>query len=161
LDLYSNLPSPSVHLGGQSEITDFETLPPRSEISNMTWGSLSPLNRMSRFASGRTSRSTPGPRSTFLFNTPVGHFSRTLRDRARFLWELFKLNYRMLISLTVTLFVAIFVRGYLKAANSDLSQPTPIPASDLQSTQPKRSLRAMDAMYANGEQCRGVFPTGK
>jgi hypothetical protein len=43
------------------------------------------------------------------FIKPVGHFSRTIKDRGRFVWELFKLNYRMLISLTLTLFVAIFV----------------------------------------------------
>lgn len=43
------------------------------------------------------------------FVKPVGQFSRNVKDRSRFVWELIKLNYRMLISLTLTLFVAIFV----------------------------------------------------
>jgi len=43
------------------------------------------------------------------FVKPVGQFSRNVKDRSKFVWELIKLNYRMLISLTLTLFVAIFV----------------------------------------------------
>jgi len=118
---FSNLHTPTVHLGRQSEITDFaeESLPARSEISNTTWNSFSPLGHLGRYnrlgTGGRASRSSQHVlrRTTFLFNTgvsgPVGQFSLTLKDRGKFLWELFKLNYRMLISLTVTLFVAILV----------------------------------------------------
>jgi len=119
---FDNLPSPSIHLGTRSEITDFSmegTAPTQSEIteaSATTCNSETPLNLGSRFSRLdylRTSHAMNSRRTTFLFNAgiakPVGDFSRTLKDRGKFLWELFKLNYRMLISLTLTLFVAIFV----------------------------------------------------
>jgi hypothetical protein len=62
----------------------------------------STISYRSRFSRHNFSLSTD-------FVKPMGKFTRNLKDRTKFVWELIKLNYRMLISLTLTLFVAIFV----------------------------------------------------
>ena len=121
---FDNLTSTSIHLGTRSEITDFSTdgmTAAQSEITEMsaaTYTSENPLRpslRFSRLEYIRSSRYSTR-RTTFLsstgFSRPVGDFSRNVKDRARFVWELFKLNYRMLISLTLTIFVAIFVSRF-------------------------------------------------
>jgi len=118
------MPMPSIHLGARSEITDFsqDGLGARSEIteySNATYSSQTPFARfMNRSRADTYVPSTISYRSRFSrhnfsvstgFVKPVGQFSRNVKDRSKFVWELIKLNYRMLISLTLTLFVAIFV----------------------------------------------------
>ena len=130
-----NVSSENIHLGTQSEITDFSVEPtirgPRSEITDITFNSNTPLTRttpcQSRFELYNTSRtptsrqSRSSRRTIFSLNTgfinPTGTFSQNLKDRGRFVLELFKLNYRMLISLTLTLFVAIFVPPLFNVAD--------------------------------------------
>lgn len=117
------------YFGAQSEVgTDLSHfMPTRSEITDFTSVTFnsqiplsrnSPQNRWNLYPRSETSttasrRSRISRRTTLSLSSgfikPVGHFSRTIKDRGRFVWELFKLNYRMLISLTLTLFVAIFV----------------------------------------------------
>ena len=126
--VFENVPSQDIHLETQSEIADLSvevtiagTRSEVTDLSNITFNSETHFNhtpRQNRFEFYDTSR-TPtsrrgrSRRTTFGLNTgfinPSGTFSQHLKDRARFVWELFRLNYRMLISLTLTLFVAIFV----------------------------------------------------
>jgi hypothetical protein len=123
---FENNPTVNIHLGAQTEITDVfvEAVGPQSEIttiSNATFNSQTPFARalrQSRFElyniSTPTSRRSRSSRHTTLsinagFVNPRGPLSQNLKDRGKFVWELCKLNYRMLISLTLTLFVAIFV----------------------------------------------------
>jgi hypothetical protein len=119
--VYENVPSPSIHLGTTSEITHFSSeiafdSGPRSEItdlSGITCSSRTPISapspRHSRFPLRRSNPQGARSSSNLGFLNPTGHFSRSLRDRGKFLWLLIKLNFRMLISLTLTLFVAILV----------------------------------------------------
>jgi hypothetical protein len=99
--------------GAQSVVT---------EVTNITFTSQSPIarNPHGRYniyeyetstAASRRSRASRRTTSSLgtSFIRPVGNFSKSMKDRGRFVWELFKMNYRMLISLTLTLFVAIFV----------------------------------------------------
>jgi len=124
---FENVPTATnIHLGAQSEITDFSVGDPHSVITDtstrITFESDTPFHRAlrsSRYDAPSSGRSTPRTRSrssrrtTFSLNTgiinPRGQFSQNIKSRSRFVWELIKLNYRMLISLTLTLFVAIFV----------------------------------------------------
>jgi len=119
----------NIHLGAQSEITDFSAngLPGTHSVitdasTRITFNSDTPFLRAlrsSRYNVPSSGRSTPRTRSRssrrtiFSLNTgiinPRGQFSQNFKSRGRFVWELIKLNYRMLISLTLTLFVAIFV----------------------------------------------------
>jgi hypothetical protein len=144
-EVFENVPSQNVHLGTQSEITDLavgDTIGgTRSEItdmSNITFNSETPIARatpgVGRLGLYDTSttptsrRSRSSRRTTFSLNAgfinPTGTFSQNLKDRGRFVLELFKLNYRMLISLTLTLFVAIFVPPGLTWLIVDLCQFT-------------------------------------
>jgi hypothetical protein len=121
---FENVPTATnIHLGAQSEITDFSVGGPHSVITDtstrITFGSDTPFHRAlrgSRYDGPSSGRSTPRSRSrssrrtTFSLNIGIrGQFSQNVKSRGRFVWELIKLNYRMLISLTLTLFVAIFV----------------------------------------------------
>jgi hypothetical protein len=123
------VPTPSIHFGARSEITDFsqDGLGAQSEIteySNATYSSQTPFARfMNRSRADTYVPSTISYRSRFSRHhfslstglvKPVGQFSRNVKDRSKFVWELIKLNYRMLISLTLTLFVAIFVSTPLR-----------------------------------------------
>ena len=121
-DVYKNVPSPSLHLGAASEITDISTDQPFeggtgveiTDLSEITFTSQTPssitFSRDSRSGFTRpNSRATRRSSSHLGFINPAGQFSRTLGDRGKFLWRLVKLNFRMLISLTLTLFVAVFV----------------------------------------------------
>jgi hypothetical protein len=119
-EVYENVPSMSIHIGAESDIADFETDRPfeggtRSEITDFSGITFtqSPISgvfpRHSRFGFVRTPSRTTRNSSHLGFINPDGQFSRTLRDRGKFLWLLIKLNFRMLISLTLTLFVAIVV----------------------------------------------------
>lgn len=123
---FENVPGINANLGARSEIIDssIEGTGPKTETtetSNVTFGSdmasgSSPRhsrldiydNSVSSLRCSRSSRHTTFTLSTGLIN-PSGRLSQTLKDRARFILELCKLNYRMLISLTLTSFVAIFV----------------------------------------------------
>ena len=142
--VFDNVPTQNIHLGTESEITDLSveaaiggTRSDITDMSNITFNSEIRLTRtpcQSRFelydtsgtATSRQSRSSR--RTTFNLNTgfinPAGTFSQNLKDRGRFVFELFKLNYRMLISLTLTLFVAIFVPPSLTWLIVDLCQFT-------------------------------------
>ena len=114
-EAFENISAQNIHLGTQSEITDLSVEPTiggtSSEITDMSKITLNSETLLARTPISRRSRSSR--RTTFSLNTgfinPAGTFSQNLKDRARFVLELFKLNYRMLISLTLTLFVAIFV----------------------------------------------------
>jgi len=128
---YENVPTTTnIHLGAQSEITDFSTdgLGGTQSVitdasTRITFDSDTPFHRAlrnSRYDVPSSGRSTPRSRSrssrrtTFSLSTgiikPRGHFSQNVKSRGCFIWELIKLNYRMLISLTLTLFVAVFVK---------------------------------------------------
>ena len=131
---FENVPTATnIHLGAQSEITDFSvdglggTHSVFTDTSTrITFESDTPFHRAlrsSRYDGPSSGRSTPRTRSrssrrtTFSLNTgiinPRSQFSQNMKSRGRFVWELIKLNYRMLISLTLTLFVAIFVTSPL------------------------------------------------
>ncbi len=123
--VFENVPSQDVHFGTQSEITDLSveatiggTRSEVTDLSNITFNSETHFNhtpRQNRFEFYDTSRTLTSRRSRsarrthFSLNSgfvnPSGTFSQNLKDRGRFVWELFRLNYRMLISLTLTLFV--------------------------------------------------------
>jgi hypothetical protein len=119
-EAYENVPSTAIHMVPESQITDLISDRPfeggTSEItdfSGITFIAASPVSgvfpRHSRFGFIRTPSRNNRNSSHLGFINPDGHFSRTLRDRGKFLWLLVKLNFRMLISLTLTLFVAIVV----------------------------------------------------
>ena len=137
-EVFENVPTQNIHLGTQSEITDLSveatiegTRTEITDMSNITFNSETPITRatpgQSRFELYDTSRtpmsrrSRSSRRTTFSLNAgfinPPGAFSQNLKDRGRFVLELFKLNYRMLISLTLTLFVAIFVPPLVSVAD--------------------------------------------
>jgi hypothetical protein len=145
---FQNVPSLSVILGAGSEITDFsrdgDGTGTQSEITDasttMTINSNTPLTRniypgrveMYDTSTIASHRSRLSRRTTVTLNQsfvkPIGEFSRNVKDRGRFVWELLKLNYRMLISLTLTLFVAIFVLlPFMTWLIVDLSQLAHLP----------------------------------
>ena len=119
--MFENVPTPQTyHLGTRSEITDFsveETVGGRTETSTtMTFDSRSPMTRNGRrpppapptpSRQSRSSRHTSSLSLSTILIKP--QFSQNTKDRGKFIWELFKLNYRMLISLSLTSFVAVFV----------------------------------------------------
>ena len=118
--MFENVPTTQTyHLGTRSEITDFsveETVGGRTETSTMTFDSGSPMIRNGRRppaappAPSRQSRSSRHTSSLSLSTILIKpQFSQNIKDRGKFIWELFKLNYRMLISLSLTSFVAVFV----------------------------------------------------
>ena len=126
---FQNVPTPSIHLGARSEITDFsqDGIGAQSEItdySNTTYSSQTPFSRFMNRSRADTYDPSISPyrsrvsRHNFAFGSglakPVGQFSRNIKDRSKFVWELIKLNYRMLISLTLTLFVAILVNSFVR-----------------------------------------------
>jgi hypothetical protein len=121
--------------GAQSEITDFTNVTFASQPTSSRSLGQSRYNLYPYETSTTTSRrSRASRRTTFSLGSglvkPVGHFSRTMKDRGRFVWELFKLNYRMLISLTLTLFVAIFVCPHY-FVDEDLSQLSSLSKCDI------------------------------
>jgi len=118
--MFENVPTTQTyHLGTRSEITDFsveETVGGRTETSTMTFDSRSPVIRNGRrppaapptpSRHSRSSRHTSSLSLSIILIKP--QFSQNIKDRGKFIWELFKLNYRMLISLSLTSFVAVFV----------------------------------------------------
>ena len=125
-EVYENVPSPSIHIGVERDMADFQSDRPyeggaRSEItdfSGITFTTHNPASggfpRHSRFGFVRAPSRTMRNSSHLGFINPDGEFSRTVRDRGKFLWLLVKLNFRMLISLTLTLFVAIVVHFFSK-----------------------------------------------
>ena len=119
--LFENVPS-SIHLGDRSEMTDSNDgfAAPQSEVtdfSNVSIISPTPLTqpqRQSRLDLYNTIAARSPSRSTGLSLTiglikPSVQFSQEVKNRWKLTWELLKLNYRMLISLTLTSFVAGFV----------------------------------------------------
>ena len=133
---FEYLPTSNIHLGTQSEITDFSTdmfSGTHSDTSTrIIFDSDTPFHRAlhgSRYDLPSSIRSTPGipspssRRPMFSLNTGMvnsrRHFSQSLKCRGRFVLEMIRLNYRMLISLTLTLFVAIFV-NFLNPSNVDV-----------------------------------------
>jgi hypothetical protein len=151
---FQNVPSTSIFLGARSEITDFSNdgieTGPQSEITDIstafTSNSRTPLTRInypSRIEMFDTStiashRSRLSRRATLTLSTtfvkPVGQFSKNVKDRGKLVWELLKLNYRMLISLTLTLFVAIFVSLPHICLTLDLRQLAYLPTLPQQSS---------------------------
>jgi hypothetical protein len=147
---FQNFPSLPILAGAESEISDYSrdggcgTGGTQSEITDasttVTFNSNTPLTRSiypSRVEMHDTStiashRSRLSRRTTLTLNQsfmkPIGEFTRDVKDRGRFVWELFKLNYRMLISLTLTLFVAIIVLSvFMTWLMVDLSQLAHLP----------------------------------
>ena len=118
LDVFENVPSQNVRFGAESEIADLciETTCRTRTESALTHTARQRgfkfYNNNTSSCQSRSSRSTTFSLSTGFIH-PSGAFSQNLKDRSRFVWNLVKLNYRMLISLTLTLFVAILVRPHL------------------------------------------------
>lgn len=120
---YENFPITNIHIGRQSDISMEAVAAPLSEItqiSSTTFNSQTPFMRALRQNQVElyraSSRRSPSRRTATVslntggfINPRNGPLSQSLKDRGKFVWELCKLNYRMLISLTLTLSVAIFV----------------------------------------------------
>lgn len=180
--LYENVPTTNINLGAQSEITDFSAdgLGATHSVvtdtsTRVTYDSDTPFNRSlrrSRYdlpSSGRStrrSRSRSSRRTTFSLSTGVIN-PRGLKSRGRFIWELIKLNYRMLISLTLTLFVAIFVPlppslfpFCVRKLTLDLREFIVIPGFDLQTREFGGGVCEMDGLYSRRKHSRRMFLDG-
>ena len=102
----------TVHLGTQSEVTGMsaEPMAAKSEITDITFASDTRLARsrqQSRFELYDTSKSPSQPSPSTVTNAnPVSYGSPS---RWGLLCELLRLNCRMLISSTLTLFIAMIV----------------------------------------------------
>jgi hypothetical protein len=119
-EAFENISGSHIHLGARKEPTDqsIERASPRSDISNTTSNSQTSFTRALHknrlglyYTSSPTSglsRLTPVSINTGLINSRL-HLTSNPKEKGKFVWKLFKLNYRMLISLALTLFVAIFV----------------------------------------------------
>lgn len=115
--LYENVPT--VHLGARSDMTEFSNdgfgVAPSeiTDVSNITSTSQTPLalhRAQSRPDLCEIARNpSRRMRTPLSLNTGFVKPSHGLKERWKVSWELLKLNYRMLISLTLTSFVAAFV----------------------------------------------------
>ena len=139
-EAYEENRPPSIYNRARSEITDFSSDGfggAQSEITELTYTSSAPL--ATPFPPGRfesyqipTTISTKPPQEPAMLSVttrfkPTMHFLERIKDRLRFLWDLFKLNYRMLISLSLTLIVAIFVSSHEIRLILDLCELNSIP----------------------------------